>query len=460
MPQSFVHLRLHSEYSITDGVTRIDEAVSGRRKVAASYVRWLRRRNPEASPAEIISMLEHHYIAAISVAGAAITVGTVALELGISLIPGGSAAKTGTKAAAKKASAAAVKQATKQTAKIAGKQVAASAAKTGAQKIVALLPAGDEQLQFEITALFAMAVAGIHGLELDQQQAHALVYGLSNERVSQAQIATMASDLASSDAASPVAVGLTIAGGRKDWSHWANTLADALPGQAAQDLVRGVQTGALEDVRVGLDGKKQATVEYGVGALVGGVTRFVFGREVVDAARSAFAPAPPEFPPSLQIPSTPEKIPGESNRALEALQDAAKTVGVGLSNRAAAVGSGAAAAAGAVSRPFRRVDLDGDGVPDEARALTAAKGLGTAATQVTRKFRRVDLDGDGVPDEAQALTAVREAGRSVARTVRSKRRAKANESDTQLGTDVKADLDDVGETSPDDAVSQAAAPDL
>ena len=187
--------------------------------------------------------------------------------------------------------------------KAAGKQAAAGVARSGATRAAALLPAGDAQLQFEITGLFALAVADIHGLEYDQQQAHALVYGLSNGRVSQQQIATMATDLAESSQAGLVSVGQTIAGGRKDWSHWANTLADALPGGEAQSLVRGVQTGVLEDVRAGLGDKRQAAVEYGVGALVGGATRFVFGREVVDAARSAFAEPPAAFPRHLDVPS-------------------------------------------------------------------------------------------------------------------------------------------------------------
>jgi hypothetical protein len=252
------------------------------------------------------------------------------------------------------------------------------AAKSGAQRVAALIPAGDEQVQFEITALFALALADIHGLELDQQQAQALVYGLSNGRVSQKQIATMAIVLAESSETEGVNVGRTIADGREDWSHWANTLADSLPGGAAQSLVQGVQTGVLEDVRAGLDGKQQAAVEYGVGALVGGVTRFVFGREVIDAAQAAFADAPTAFPDYLDVPTKPEKHDEEPNRALAALEDAAKAMGVGMGTGALAVGTSVTTAAGVVTKPFRSVDLDGDGVPDEAQALTAVKGVGNA----------------------------------------------------------------------------------
>lgn len=361
----------------------IDRAVTGRRAIARKYIRRVRRRAPDATPAEIITILERHYVTAISVAGAAITVGSIAAQVGIAAIPGVGAAAAGTRAVAKEAGKKATKEvvtrvAAKETMKAAAKTAALGAAQTGAQRAVALIPAGDAQLQFEITALFALALAEIHDLDLDQQQAHALVYGLSNGRVDQKQIAAMAADLAASSGTKRGSVGETIAGGGGDWSHWANTLADSLPGGAAQTLVRGVQTGELEDVRAGLDDKQQAGVQYGVGALVGGVTRFVFGREVVLAAQSAFSEAPTAFPDALDVPAKTEREEEEPNRALEAMEDAAKAVGAGVSAGALAAGTGVAAAAGVVSRPFRNVDLDGDGVADEAQALTVMKGVGNA----------------------------------------------------------------------------------
>jgi hypothetical protein len=305
--------------------------------------------------------------------------------------------------------------------KAAGKKVAVGVAKNGATRAAALLPDGDAQLQFEITALFALAVADIHGLEYDQQQAHALVLGLSNGRVSQQQIAAMAADLALSSEAGVASGGQSIPDGPKDWSRWAETLADSLPGGQAQSLVRGVATGVLEDVRAGLGDKQQETVEYGVGALVGGATRFVFGRQVVEATRSAFPEAPSGFPGHLHVPSKPEKLDDEPNRALEALEAAARMVGTGVSSGGAAVGTGVATATGVVARPFRSVDRDGDGVPDEPQALAVAKSAATAAGVVTRPFRSVDRDGDGVPDEPQALTVTKGVGSALASSFRAKR---------------------------------------
>ncbi|WP_020522020.1 hypothetical protein [Catelliglobosispora koreensis] len=356
-----------------DAARDIAKAVSARHSIARKYVMRVRRKHPDATPAEVIRLLERHYVVAISTAGAVIAVGVIAAEVGISMIPGSGAVKT----VGQKAGAEAVKAA----AKTAAKNAALGVAKTGAQRAVTLLPAGDKQLQFEITAIFGLAIADIHSMNLDKEQAQALVYGLSNTRVSQQQIATMATDIASTSTEVAVGGGQAVAVGRGDWSQWANTLASMLPGDAAQTLVRTIQTGKLDTVRPHLSGKQPAAVDYGVGALAGGVTRFVFGREVVDAARVAFADPPGSFPSHLAIPvkaQPDDDADAEPNRAFKALEDAAKATANWVSGAANAVGSGVATAAGAVSRPFRSVDRDGDGVPDAPQALTAVKGVGGA----------------------------------------------------------------------------------
>ena len=403
----------------------ITQAISARHKVARKYVMRLRRRKPDASPAEIITMLERHYVRAITVAGGMVTAGTIAANVGLSLIPGAAAGKEVTKGASKVAA----KKAAKVAARTAAKGLAKNAAKSGAERVVQLIPAGDEQIQFEITAVFALGLAEVHSMRLDKDQAQALVYGLSNERVSQQQIATMATDLAEASGTQG-GIGKTIATGRDDWSHWANTLADTLPGGAAQDLVRTVQTGQLETVRAGLNDSQRNVIDYGVGALVGGATRFRFGGEVVEASRVAFAEPPAEFPEHLSDSAIgePEEAP-EPNRALSALEDAAKSTGTWMTT-----------AADMSTRAFRRVDLDGDGIPDEARALTVVKGAGVSVAEAmsssTRVFRKVDRDGDGVADERQAVTALKVAGSGVA----SRLRRKSSDED-----DVLSDLE--GDTS-------------
>ena len=84
-------------------------------------------------------------------------------------------------------------------------------------------------------------------------------------------------------------------------------------------------------MRANLSGTQQAAIEYGVGAMAGGVTRFIFGREVVSAARTAFAEAPAEFPAHLalseQAAHATNDAEAEPNAALAALEEAAKSTG-------------------------------------------------------------------------------------------------------------------------------------
>lgn len=361
---------LEAEVPAEEATREIAKAVTGRRALARQYVKWLRRRNPSATPTEIVQMLERHYVTSITTAGAAITVGSIAADIAIASIPIAGPAVAGAKSAGA--------QAAKTGTKVALKTAAKNAARTGAKGAAArLLPAGDQQLQFEITAVFGLAVADLHGMDLDKDQAQALVLGLTNERVSQQQIAAMATDVAEVTSEGTVSTGQKIAAGRDDWSHWATTLSDALPGGAAQSLMRTIQTGELDPVREGLTGKQRASIEYGVGAVTGGVARFVFGRDVVKSAKTAFPEPPAEFPDHLALTVKTDGDDEESdNRALAALEDAARSTRTWVSGAAGAVGSGVSSAASGATRVFRRVDLDGDGEPDEAQALTAVKNVG------------------------------------------------------------------------------------
>lgn len=384
-------ITLEAEVVEEDAAREIAKAVSARHSIARKYVMRVRRRQPHATPAEVIQLLERHYVTSITTAGAIIAAGAIAADVGIALIPVAGAAAAGVKSAGQQAARKTGQEAAKVAAKAAAKNLALGTAKGGAQRVAALLPAGDEQLQFEITAVFALAIADIHEMALDQDQAHALVYGLSNGRVSQQQIAKMATDVANMSVGAASEVGQSVAIARADRSHWATTLADSLPGGGAQSLVRTLQTGQLDAVRDSMTGKQQAAVEYGVGALAGGITRFVFGRDVIDASRAAFAEAPTEFPAhlSVNLKLKADDADAEPNRALAALEDAAKatgswfadaasTVGGGVTTGVTTVGAGVASATGSVTRSFRSVDIDGDGIPDEPRALSVAKGVGGA----------------------------------------------------------------------------------
>lgn len=359
-------ITMEAELVAAEADRDIVTAVRGRRAMARRYVIRLRRRHPDATPTEVVQMLERHYGVAISAAGAVLAASTVAADIGIAMIPGVGPAAAGAKSAGQQAAKKAGQEAVKAAAKKAAKEAALSAAKSEARRAAALLPAGGEQLQFEITAIFGLALAEIHGMSLDPDQARALVHGLSNGRVSQQTLTEMAADVAAQSQPDDAA---EVAAQQPSTSHWAATLAAALPAGRAQTFVRTMETGHLDTVRDGLGGKQQAAIDYGIAAVASGVARFVFGQDVVTASRMAFAAPPPEFPSNLGIPTASTAVPdddeAEPNRAVAALEDAAR-----------ATGSWVSAAAGAVVNPFRKVDLDGDGIPDEPRALTAVKGIG------------------------------------------------------------------------------------
>lgn len=142
-------------------------------------------------------MLERQYTTAITTAGVAISAGSIAADVAISLIPVAGPAVAG----AKSVSAQAAKAGTKGADESRGEELRKECRLDRSQgRRNATPPRGDQQLQFEITAVFGLRLADLHGMNLDKDQAQALVLGLTNERVSQQLIATMASDVAETTA--------------------------------------------------------------------------------------------------------------------------------------------------------------------------------------------------------------------------------------------------------------------
>ena len=142
-------------------------------------------------------------------------------------------------------------------------------------------------------------------------------------------------------------------------------------------------------------------VPFGIGAVIGGVGSFTFGRDVVKAARIAF-PVPPErFPEALVDFAKPEPGTVPPSRAVVAMQAAASS--------AQDFGEAVWGKAKDVASNFRSVGVDEDGEPNEARALTAAKRGGSAikgaavggASAVAGRFKRKG-SGDDAADEPGA----------------------------------------------------------
>lgn len=249
-----------------------------------------------------------------------------------------------------------------------------------------------------------LAVAELHGIRVDEpERARPLVLGTLLGQKSQSQISKMVLSAvgiggvsAARDAASGVVSKSTPKG-------WGDVLTQQLPDSALAPLTIAI---GRESIKLG--GKLGAgtvgkTIPFGVGAVIGGLGSFTFGRDVVKSARIAFPAVPTEFPEWLRDYEKLEQEAAEPTRAALAFESAAGTV--------KDFGENVWGKVSAATKAFRSVDLDGDGIADEARALTALKRAGTGVAGSVAKgaevFRSVGLDGDGVADEARAVTALK-----------------------------------------------------
>lgn len=349
----------------------IFSAIDAQRAVAVSYVRGVRRRQMDASPAAILASLELHYVSAVTTSGAA--VGATAF------IPG------------------------------AGTAVAIGA---GAAEML---------LQFELAALFGLSVAEVHGLDLqDRDRARVVILSLMLGREGRSKIAAAARSVMKNDV---TAVQGTAASARRlgqstslDDLPLADLLGSTLPGDLVPSIVDFAQREAKK--RLPEKATKAATrlVPGGVGMILGGIGGFTAGNDVVQAARESFGPVPDALPSWLEpLDTDGDGIPDPTafevgmRNAVGTFVQVSKTGASRVSQVAVAVGGGVSGAMSAASRPFRSVDLDGDGVPDEAQALTKAKAVGNAAARAagavrgasTSLFTRKRRDAEPTDDSAR-----------------------------------------------------------
>lgn len=334
-------------------VGAIYSAIDAQRSVAISYVRGIRRRQPAGSPADVIKSLERHYVLSVTASGTA--VGATAF------IPG------------------------------AGTAVALGA---GAAELL---------LQFELAALFGLAVAEVHGLNIqDRERARTVILSLMLGQEGRNKVANLAKAAIRKDA--------TAMTGTAARSHeFANAkslddlpLAELLGTVLPTDLVPSILDSVQDLAKKRLPEKAALAstrlMPGGIGMLLGGIGGYTTGSDVVQAAKQAFGPAP-ELLPSVLEPldsdgdgiADPSGLETGMRSALGSFVKTSSSVAgasaSGISTAATAVGAGAAVAARVVSSPFRSVDLDGDGVPDEARAVSTVKGVGRAAAGAAGSLR-------------------------------------------------------------------------
>ena len=204
----------------------LDRALSVQQPVVARHIERLRERRPDASPADVINTLEKQYLTAVTGMGAAV---------------GGAAAAPGVG--------------------------------TG---LSFALSAGEMVSFLETSALFCLAVAEVHGIEIDDVERRrtlllAVVLGNSG--------ANFVEKVAGSTG-----------------KYWGRLLTDKIP-MAKVKAVNKV----LGRWFVTKYGTKQGIVvigrlaPFGIGAGIGAAGNAAFGRAVVVGTRRAFGPAPEDF---------------------------------------------------------------------------------------------------------------------------------------------------------------------
>lgn len=212
----------------------LDKAVSVPSATIRAHVDKLRARNPYASPAQIITLLEREYLLAVSASGGAV-----------------------------------------------GAAAAAPAVGTG---VAMTLTASEVATFFAASAAFALAVAEVHGIEVeDVARRRTLV------------LATVLGDQGASVVGAEA--GLTSMGGA-----WAKQVLTKMPSSTVRK-VNGVLARRMLKRQAAKHGALAfgRLVPFGIGAAIGVAGARSLGRTVVDGARRAFGPPPASFPATIEV---------------------------------------------------------------------------------------------------------------------------------------------------------------
>ncbi len=222
----------------TGWVKWLDRVISVQRPVVVAHVNAIRRRRPDAAPAEVIQILERQYLAAVTTGGAA---------------------------------------------------VGASAVIPGVGMAAALSLSGAETVGFlETTALFAQSVTEVHGIALeDPERARTLVMAMILGAPGTQLIKQLAGQAA---------------GGQARTAFWGEMVTASLPKQVVSGIGGQVRSQFVKRfaARQGSTILGRA-LPFGIGAAVGGLGNHALGRKVIQASRTGFGMPPAQFPVVLEV---------------------------------------------------------------------------------------------------------------------------------------------------------------
>jgi hypothetical protein len=224
----------------------IDKVLSVQRPVVLAHIRAIRSSRPNASPAQIIAILERRYLTAVTGGGALVGASSAIPAVGVG---------------------------------------------------TSILLSGVETAGFlEASALFAQSVTEIHGIAVvEPERARTLVMAMMLGSGGQELLTQFASEAAGRGSRS---------------AYWGELVTKSMPRAALGPLTDRVRAAFIKRFAVtqGTSVVGRA-IPFGVGAVFGGVGNNILGRRIVRSAREAFPAAPDTFPASLdaviKVPKTP-----------------------------------------------------------------------------------------------------------------------------------------------------------
>lgn len=223
-----------------------DRVLSVQRPVVLAHIRSLRAGKPDASPAQIIVILERRFLTAVTSGGALV-----------------------------------------------GASAALPAVGTG----TSLVLSGIETAGFlEASALFAQSVTEIHGIAVvEPERARTLVMAMMLGSGGQELLQQVASQAS---------------GGGGRTAYWGEFVTKGLPRAAFGPVADRIRSAFLKRFAVtqGTSVIGRA-IPFGIGAVVGGAGNHLLGRKIINSARSAFGPPPATFPAALELVVKVPKVP-------------------------------------------------------------------------------------------------------------------------------------------------------
>lgn len=221
----------------------LSRAVESQRPLVRANLRRMRRRFPEASPAELAFKLDRDFVNAVTGSGAAI--GATAVIPGI-----GTLASLG-------------------------------------------ISAGATVMFLEASALYALSIAELHGVHLDDP-----------ERAQTAVMAIMLGEEGTSLMQS--FAGHALGRGSTPMNNWGVVLGKNVPSAAVKTIGLRIQKMFIKRLMLSHGGAMIGRlVPFGVGAVIGGAGNLLMGRSIVKATKIAFGPPPLVFRGELALPIMP-----------------------------------------------------------------------------------------------------------------------------------------------------------